>query len=111
MTADFAKMQEIFLAAVERHRPEDWGGYLDDQLYPRYPVFIDGRMDLYTATIADEYAQVVQLAPDWRTILASHGVRIVLMPPSSPLAVALAAEPGWQRAYADPTAVVFVYAG
>jgi serine/threonine protein kinase len=29
MTADFAKMQEIFLAAVEVHRPEDWGAYLD----------------------------------------------------------------------------------
>src|SRR5437870_5804688 len=29
MTVDVAKMQEIFLAAVERHRPEDWGAYLD----------------------------------------------------------------------------------
>ena len=29
MTADFAKMQEIFLAAVERHRPEDWDAYLE----------------------------------------------------------------------------------
>ena len=27
-SADFAKMQEIFLAAVERHRPEEWDAYL-----------------------------------------------------------------------------------
>jgi serine/threonine-protein kinase len=27
---DFAKMQDIFLAAVEGHRPEDWGAYLDE---------------------------------------------------------------------------------
>ena len=29
MTVDFAKMQEIFLTAVERHGPEAWGAYLD----------------------------------------------------------------------------------
>ena len=29
MTADFAKMQEIFLAAVEQHSPDQWDGYLD----------------------------------------------------------------------------------
>ena len=28
-SVDFAKMQEIFLAAVERHRPEEWDAYLD----------------------------------------------------------------------------------
>jgi hypothetical protein len=38
MSVDFAKMQDIFLAAVESHRPEDWGAYLveacgaDDEL-------------------------------------------------------------------------------
>src|SRR6516165_1521397 len=30
MSVDFAKMQDIFLAAVEGHRPEDWGAYLDE---------------------------------------------------------------------------------
>jgi hypothetical protein len=29
MTVDFAKLQEIFLAAVERHRPEDWDAYVN----------------------------------------------------------------------------------
>jgi eukaryotic-like serine/threonine-protein kinase len=29
VSVDFAKMQEIFLAAVERHRPEEWDAYLD----------------------------------------------------------------------------------
>ena len=29
MTVDFAKLQEIFLMAVERHRPEDWDVYID----------------------------------------------------------------------------------
>src|SRR5262249_48168126 len=29
VSIDFAQMQEIFLAAVERHRPEDWQAYLD----------------------------------------------------------------------------------
>ena len=29
MTADYAKMQEIFLVAVERYSPDQWDGYLD----------------------------------------------------------------------------------
>jgi serine/threonine protein kinase/Tfp pilus assembly protein PilF len=29
VSVDFGKMQEIFLAAVELHRPEDWDAYLD----------------------------------------------------------------------------------
>jgi serine/threonine protein kinase/WD40 repeat protein len=29
VSVDFAKMQGIFLAAVERHRPEEWDAYLD----------------------------------------------------------------------------------
>ena len=29
VSVDFAKMQKIFLAAVEQHRPEDWAAYLD----------------------------------------------------------------------------------
>jgi serine/threonine protein kinase len=29
VTVDFAKLQEIFLAAVERHRPEDWDAYVN----------------------------------------------------------------------------------
>src|SRR5262245_4114194 len=29
MSVDFARMQEIFLTAVERHPPQDWDVYLD----------------------------------------------------------------------------------
>ena len=30
MSSDFAKMQQVFLAAVEQHRPDDWDAYLDE---------------------------------------------------------------------------------
>jgi hypothetical protein len=29
VTVDFARLQEIFLAAVERHRPQDWDAYVN----------------------------------------------------------------------------------
>jgi len=29
VSVNFAKMQQIFLSAVERHRPENWETYLD----------------------------------------------------------------------------------
>jgi len=30
MSSNFAKMQQVFLAAVEQHRPDDWDAYLDE---------------------------------------------------------------------------------
>jgi serine/threonine protein kinase len=45
-SVDFAKLQEIFLAAVERHRPEEWDAFLaqactdDDELYRQVNVLL-----------------------------------------------------------------------
>ena len=29
MSVEFARMQQVFLSAVEQHRPEDWDAYVD----------------------------------------------------------------------------------
>lgn len=87
-----------------------WGGYLLYRLWPARQVFIDGQTDFYGEALTREYAQVMALEPGWQAALARYGVRWIIVPPDCPLARELetGALPGWQRAWADDTAVVFV---
>jgi WD40 repeat protein/serine/threonine protein kinase len=51
VTVDFAKLQEVFLAAVERHRPEDWDAYLsqacadDDELRRQVNLLLKAHLE------------------------------------------------------------------
>ena len=84
-----------------------WGGYLIYNLYPRRRVFIDGRADVYGDAFGERYDQVVTLSPTWKTILDADDIRLVLVPRTSPLAVALGSDPGWHEVYSDQLAGLF----
>jgi len=86
----------------------NWGGYLIWTLYPDYPVFVDGRTDLYDDPFLRNYLDVVLVRDNWREVLARYGVRFVLVERDSVLARFLAADGGWQQRYADDLAVIFV---
>jgi hypothetical protein len=84
----------------------DWGGYLIWKL-PQYPVFIDGRADVYGDALMDEFFTLYWVRQNnWRQLLESHGVRMVLLPPDAPLVTALRETPDWKQIYADPMAVI-----
>jgi hypothetical protein len=90
------------LAYLQRERPpgpifnfDGWGGYLIARA-PEYPVYIDGRADLYGSEMEEEYRQVIHLKPGWREVLERRGVRLVLIQRETPLAAQLAREPGWR---------------
>lgn len=89
------------------YNPYEWGGYLVWRLYPDYPVFIDGRTDVYDADFFAEYLRLAAGLPDWAAILERHGVRLVLAPTGSPLAGTVQADGGWQRVYGDEVAEVY----
>jgi hypothetical protein len=86
----------------------NWGGYLIWTLYPDYPVFVDGRTDLYDDPFLRNYLDVVLVRENWREDLARYGVRFILIERDSVLARFLAEDGGWQQRYADDLAVVFV---
>jgi len=86
----------------------NWGGYLIWTLYPDYPVFVDGRTDLYDDPFLRSYLDVVLARENWRDVLARYNVRFVLVERDSTLARFLAADDGWQGRYADDRAVIFV---
>ena len=84
----------------------DWGGYFIWEL-PQYPVFIDGRADVYGDALEDERSSLYWvLRKDWEEVLERRGIRMIVVPPDAPLVTALQLVPGWKQAYTDPQAVI-----
>jgi hypothetical protein len=83
----------------------NWGGYLIWNLRS-YPVFVDGRTDLYDDEILNQWMDVVNQADSWRETLDRWEVDLILLEPTRPVVKSLARE-GWQLLYTDPIAVVY----
>ncbi len=83
----------------------NWGGYL---LWaaPDYPVFVDGRTDLYGDDIIEQWLRVMAAQPGWQAVLDYWDVRLVLVRPEAPLASALPNE-GWHVLYQDDLSVLY----
>jgi hypothetical protein len=87
-----------------------FGGYLI-WAAPEYPVFIDGRADVF------EWTGVLRQFGDWATLKSDpnqlpdkYGVKVCLLSAGSPLARVLPLLNRWKVAYADENAVVLVRA-
>jgi len=83
----------------------NFGGYLVWAL-PEYPVFIDGRTDLYNDELIDQWLQVMKADDDWQAILNKWDVRLVLVEPDTPLLEKLF-QVGWSELYRSELAVVY----
>jgi hypothetical protein len=84
-----------------------WGGYLAWTLYPAYPVYIDGRTDLYGDALVRQYLQIVAAQAEPQAALDREGIRLVVIETESPLAAELRRAPAWRQGYADSLASVF----
>ena len=83
----------------------NWGGYLLWEL-PEYPVFIDGRTDLYNDELINQWLQVMRGEPGWQGVLDRWQVRLVLLEPGAPVVGQLALN-GWKLLYQDERSVVY----
>lgn len=85
----------------------NWGGYFIWKLYPEYPVYIDGRADLYGDRFMDDFAATYHLkGRSWRAPIESWGICTVVLPPDAPLVTALQSLPEWKTTFADKQAVI-----
>lgn len=89
----------------------NWGGYLMLAL-PDYPVYVDGRTDLYRDAFLTRYLRAALGLDGWRETLDEDGINLVVVETGSGLARALGTEPGWTRiyptdAYPDESAVIY----
>jgi hypothetical protein len=103
---------------IEEHEPEgeifnhyNWGGYLIWRLWPEYRVFVDGRTDLYGDAFLRRYLQVQTAQPGFERILADHDVNLILTPTGGVLSTQLACHGGWQQAYRDDLATIWIHQG
>jgi hypothetical protein len=84
----------------------NWGGYVLWRLYPDYLSFVDGRTDVFSSEILDDYLEAWSAGPNWRTVLEAHHIQTVLVEPAAPLARILR-QADWPVVYEDDQAVVF----
>ena len=85
----------------------NWGGYLIFKLWPDYPVYIDGRTDLYDDAFIRRYLDVVAGGEGWQQTLDEDGINLVLIERDSTLARFLKGDPAWSILYQDEMATVF----
>ncbi|MDD5468930.1 MAG: hypothetical protein PHS96_14095 [Anaerolineales bacterium] len=96
---------------IERERPAgrlfnsyNWGGYLIWEL-PAYPVFIDGRTDLYNGEVIDEWVRIVQAEAGWEEALDGWDINLVLLEPYRPV-VRLLQDAGWEVLHQDDISIL-----
>lgn len=84
-----------------------YGGYLIWSA-PEYPVFIDGRADVYEwAGVLQQFARWAMLQENPRFLLNRYRVNVCLVQRASPMTQVLALLPEWQLVYSDEQAAVF----
>lgn len=99
---------------IRRERPPgplynsyNFGGYLMWALYPDYPVFVDGRTDLYDDAFLREYLRVSLGRPGYEEMLDRYGVRLAVVEAESLLGDRLSENPRWRELYRDDVAAVY----
>lgn len=102
------------VAYLEKEQPPrpifnsyNWGGYLMWEARD-YPVYVDGRTDLYDDELLRVYLHIVFVQNGWQEKLAEGGINTVLIEPNSALAEALRLSDGWSEVYEDHQAAIFV---
>jgi len=88
----------------------NWGGYLIWKLWPDYPVFVDGRTDLYGDRLLSQYLQVRFAQPGFQEVLDEYDISFVLTEAGGFTDNFLALDDGWTLVYSDDVAAVYVRA-
>ncbi len=83
----------------------NWGGYLLWEL-PEYPVFVDGRTDLYDDALINEWLTTVRGENGWQENLDRWQINTVLVEPDAALVENLK-QAGWRQLFQDAVAVIY----
>ncbi len=105
-----ATIVEKLPESVRLLAPDKFGGYLIYRFSGRRKVFMDGRSDFYGLDFMKRYIELVEVRPGWRSTVEQFGFTHALLPQKYSLISALERE-GWQRLYADETAVLLAKNG
>jgi hypothetical protein len=87
------------------------GGYLLWRLWPDYPIYVDGRTDLYDDAFLREYESIITTAPGFENAFQQRAIGFIVIEQDTPLAVWLARSDRWQLAYEDDQTVIYTRRG
>lgn len=110
-------MQDMFpqgaVSWIEANQPSghlfnsyNWGGYLIWALRD-YPVYVDGRTDLYDDDLLKEYKHITNAEDGWEKVLGRRQINLVLVEMDSGLEKALRLDAAWTERYRDGQSVVY----
>jgi hypothetical protein len=85
----------------------NWGGYLLWRLWPDYPVYVDGRADVYGDEFLRAYLKIALAEPGFDTTLDEQRIGFVAVERDSALSRMLSGIDVWSLAYADEQAVIY----
>lgn len=83
----------------------NWGGYLTWELR-EYPVFIDGRADLYGNEIISEWNEISRGTEKGFELLEAYQVNLIFLEPHHALLDKLPPQ-GWIKSYSDSRIIIF----
>jgi hypothetical protein len=86
---------------------DQWADYLIYRLYPKKPVFMDGRSDFFGTPIVTVTQHILAAQFDWKIQLQRFGVDMVLVRPDAPLSEVLKMSPDWAIRFDDGKVLVF----
>lgn len=85
----------------------EWGGYLIWAARD-FPVFVDGRTDLYGDDFLREYLRTYYAQPGWQAYLNRWNIETILIETKCPLAQVLLMSDDWTRIHRDDLSSLFV---
>jgi hypothetical protein len=86
-----------------------WGGYVIYRLYDEGGrVFVDGRNDMYSDQILNDYVTIRNASDGWQQLLERYNVSAILLPPAAAITQGAATGIGWCEAYRDDVAVLLL---
>jgi hypothetical protein len=102
--------------ALERLAPDanvlaeyGWGGYVIWRLHDRGGhVFVDGRNDMYSQQVLEDYSSIRAADPDWQELADKYGVEALLFPPEITLTRGPAKDAGWCEVLRDKWQVLYL---
>jgi hypothetical protein len=86
---------------------DQWADYLIYRLYPKKPVFMDGRSDFFGLPMVTATQHILAAEFDWKIQLQRFGVDMVLVRPDAPLSEVLKMSPDWALRFDDGKVLVF----
>lgn len=87
---------------------DEFGDYIIYAAWPRYHVFIDGRLDMYGTDRIKEYYKIKNFDADWESVMKKYDMNWIIFDADSPFSRYLADRSDWRLIYADKVANIFV---